>query len=64
MAKPNPVCKLRTGKLIDTYRGFVKTFNWLTQVAQGLYNSEDLKVTEEGDTVKVTVNTEITARYV
>ena len=30
MAMPRSICKLVKGKLLDAQRGFVETFNWLT----------------------------------
>jgi hypothetical protein len=64
MVKPQKIARLERGKLIDAQRGFVATFNWLVQFILGFYASEDFKVEEDGDTVKVSINTETSARYV
>ena len=34
MAMPRSICKLVKGKLLDAQRGFVETFNWLTNLCK------------------------------
>jgi hypothetical protein len=64
MGRPAKICQLSKGKLLDTHRGFVATWRWLCAVANALYSSRDLKVVESGDDIVITVNSEVTARYV
>ena len=42
--KPAQICQLQKGKLIDTQKGFVDTFNWVAQSVANLDGGENCKV--------------------
>ncbi len=43
--KPAQICQLQKGKLIDTQKGFVDTFNWAVQSIANLKGGENCEVT-------------------
>lgn len=43
--KPAQICQLQKGKLIDTQKGFVDTFNWVAQSVANLKGGENCDVT-------------------
>lgn len=43
--KPAQICQLQKGKLIDTQKGFVDTFNWAVQSIANLKGGENCDVT-------------------
>lgn len=45
MAKPAILCKLKKGKIIDSHKGFVETFNWLVDTLDDLTkNAKEIDV--------------------
>lgn len=41
-ARPNRLCNLETGKLIDSHKGFVDTFNWLKDYINNLRGDDNM----------------------
>jgi hypothetical protein len=70
MAMPRSICKLVKGKLLDAQRGFVETFNWLTNLCKDKVitkieagDDTNNEVTEEKDDVTGGVKIKINVYY-
>ena len=44
MARPGIICKLRKGKVIDNFNGFVDTFNWIADFVANLTGKDGVEV--------------------
>jgi len=44
MVKPSVICKLKEGKLIDTFEGFVTSWNWLAESLHNLKGGEGVTI--------------------
>lgn len=43
-ARPNTVCHLKKGKLVDTNEGFVDTFNWVADSMHNLKGGDNVTI--------------------
>lgn len=44
MVKPPVICKLEEGKLIDTFDGFVTSWNWLAESLHNLKGGDNIDI--------------------
>lgn len=56
-AKPGKLCELREGRIIDTQRGFVATFNWMKDFCNNL--AGDANLAAEADAAGIKVDTSV-----
>lgn len=57
--KPAQICQLQKGKLVDTQKGFVDTFNWAVQAIANLDGGENCEVTwptDDHPTIDVSID--------